>query len=70
MLEYGSYFVIKRNLRKEDKDEWADNIRSWCKDIRRPREGKTVYIGTTFKDVFYTTESDEEKSIRCRVVYE
>ena len=70
MLEYGSYFVIKRNLRKEDKDEWADNIRSWSKDIRRPREGKTVYVGTTFKDVFYTTEAGEEKSIRCRVVYE
>ena len=70
MLEHGSYFVIKRNLRKEDKDEWADNLRSWCKDIRRPREGKTVYVGTAFKDVSYTTEIGEEKSIRCRVVYE
>ena len=70
MLEHGSYFVIKRNLRKEDKEEWAENIRSWCKDIRRPRDGKTVYVGTAFKDVFYTTEAGEEKSIRCRIVYE
>lgn len=70
MLESGAYYVIKRNLRRENKEEWAENIRSWCKDIRNPREGKTVYVGSTFKDIFYTTEEGEEKSICNRIVYE
>lgn len=70
LLENGAYYVIKRNLRKEDRSEWADKIKSWCKDISTPREGKTVYIGSTFKDIFYTTESGEQKSITNRIVYE
>ena len=70
LLENGAYYVIKRNLRREDKAEWAENIRSWCKDIREPREGKKVYVGSTFKDIFYTTEDGEQKSICNRIVYE
>ena len=49
LLENGAYYVIKRNLRKEDRNEWAENIRSWCKDIREPREGKKVYVGRGIK---------------------
>ena len=70
LLENGVYYVIKRNLRKEDKSEWAENIKSWCKDIRHPREGKNVYVGSTFKDIAYTTETGEQKSICNRIVYE
>ena len=70
LLENGAYYVIKRNLRREDRAEWAQNIRSWCKDIREPREGKKVYVGSTFKDIFYTTEDGEQKSICNRIVYE
>ena len=70
MLESGAYYVIKRNLRKESRDEWADSIRSWCKDIREPRDGKKVYIGSTFKDIAYKTESGEGKIICNRIVYE
>ena len=70
LLDNGAYYVIKRNLRKEDKSEWANNIRSWCKDIRHPREGKNVYVGSTFKDITYTTEKGKQKSICNRIVYE
>ena len=70
MLEHGAYYVVKRNLRKEDRDEWATNIRSWCKDVRDPREGKKVYVGSTFKDVEYITENGETKTICNRIVYE
>ncbi len=70
MLNKGVYYVIKRNLRKEDRDEWASNIRSWCKNITYPREGKTVYVGSTFKDIHYISESGEESTIRNRIVYE
>lgn len=59
--ENGVYYVVKRNLRKEDRDEWASNIRSWCKNVTSPREGKTVYIGSTFKDIHYNSDSGEEK---------
>ena len=70
LLENGAYYVIKRNLHKEDRSEWETNIRSWCKEVSEPREGKKVYIGTTFKGIFYTTESGEQKSITNRIVYE
>ena len=70
LLENGAYYVIKRNLRKENRDEWAANIKSWCKDIRCPREGKKVYIGSTYKDIDYTGENGEQKTICNRIVYE
>ena len=70
LLENGAYYVIKRNLRKEDKLECSDNIRSWCRDIRHPRDGKIIYVGSTFKDIAYTTETGEQKSICNRIVYE
>ena len=70
MLENGVFYIIKRNLRSEDRTEWADNIKSWCKDIRHPRDGKTVYVGTTYKTISYTTESGEKKEIVNRIVYE
>ena len=69
MLENGAYYVIKRNLRRESKDEWAEKIKSWCKDIRCPREGKTVYVGSTFKGIDYTSENGEQKTICNRIVY-
>ncbi len=70
MLGRGAYYIIKRNLRRESLDEWAKNIRAWCKDIRKPREGKTVYVGSTFKDIFYVSEKGEKKKICNRIVYE
>ncbi|MER2080594.1 MAG: hypothetical protein ABS876_03625 [Ruminococcus sp.] len=45
-------------------------IKSWCKDICRPREGKTVYIGSPFKNIDYTAEKGEQKIICNRIVYE
>ena len=70
LLENGAYYVIKRNLRRESMDEWEKKIKSWCKDIRCPREGKTVYIGSTFKNIDYTAENGEQKTICNRIVYE
>ena len=70
LLENGAYYIIKCNLRREDKSEWTDNIRSWCKDISESRDGKKVCVGSTFKEIFYTTEAGEQKSICNRIVYE
>ena len=65
--------IVKRNPRTESKEEWAKNIKEWCKEPQTPRDGKTVYIGTTWKDVTYTVEKKgqkELKTIRMRIVYE
>lgn len=40
----GSAFIIKRNLRKEPKEQWLSLARR-VGDPQSPREGKTVFIG-------------------------
>ena len=70
LLEDGSWFIIKRNIRKESPADWLDSVKECCKDIRHPRDGKTVYVGSTWKSVEYFTETGESKSITMRIVYE
>lgn len=53
LLEDGSWFIIKRNLRKESKEAWLNEVKSCCKDIREPRDGKTVYVGSSWRDIEY-----------------
>ena len=71
LIEDGSWFIVKRNLCKaEKKDEWLEKVQGCCKDIRHPRDGKTVYIGSSWKDVSYKISDGEERSICMRIVYE
>ena len=71
LLEDGDWFIVKRNLRRgETKDEWLKLVQECCQDVRNPREGKTVYIGSSWKDVEYVTEGGESKTICMRIVYE
>ena len=71
LLEDGSWFIIKRNPRsKETKDEWLAKVKECCKDIRNPRDGKVVYVGSSWKDVEYVTNDGEVKTICMRIVYE
>ena len=71
LIEDGSWFVIKRNLRAaEKKEKWLEKVQDCCKDVRNPRDGKTVYVGSSWKDVLYKTSSKEEKTICMRIVYE
>ena len=71
LIEDGSWFIVKRNLRKAGKkDEWLEKVQGCCKDIRHPRDGKTVYIGSSWKDVSYKISDGEERSICMRIVYE
>ena len=70
LLEDGNWFIIKRNLRMEGKDAWYEHIKDVCKDIRYPREGKTVYVGSSWKDVKYITVNGEEKTLCIRICYE
>lgn len=71
LLEDGSKFVIKRNLRRsETKVEWLSKVTEHCKDIRQPRDGKTVYIGSDWKDVKYIDKDGIEQTICLRICYE
>ena len=70
LLEDGSWFIVKRNLRKEKKEVWLNEMKKCCKDIRHPRFGKTVYIGSSWKDVSYTTQNGQRKTVCLRIGYE
>ena len=41
-----------------------------CKNITSPRDGKTVYIGSDWREVSYTTEAGVKKEVTLRIVYE
>lgn len=63
-------FIIKRNPRKESKEEWLASVKGCCTNIQKPRDGKTVYIGQTFRDVTYTLPDRTEKTVGIRTIYE
>ena len=67
LIDTGCSFIIKRNLRKESKDEWFQMAKTYCKDITTPREVKTVYVGSDWKDV---TSKRFEKDFTLRAGYE
>lgn len=69
-LESGCSFIIKRNLRRESKEEWLQEVKDKCLDITSPREGKKVYVGSTWRDIFYTGSDVEKHPFTVRTVYE
>lgn len=64
------FFIIKRNPRQESKEEWLESVRECCQNIQHPRDGKTVYIGQTFRNVTYSLSDNEEKTVGIRTIYE
>ena len=59
-------FLVKHNFRRENRDEMASELRKCCKNIKNPRDGKTVYIGSTWR----TVSTKEKGDITLRMVYE
>lgn len=71
LLEDGDWFIVKRNPRgAETKDGWLERVKNCCKDIRKPRDGKVVYIGSSWKEIEYMTTDGERRTICMRIVYE
>ena len=70
------HFIIRRNLRKEQPQEWLDEIRNACTDVRTPREGKKEYIGQTFRDISYyipdssSGSGQKQKTVGIRTIYD
>lgn len=67
LMDSGCYFIIKRNLRRESKDGWFDMAKQYCKNITSPRDGKTIYIGSDWKNV---TSKQFNKDFTLRAGYE
>jgi len=71
LIENGASFIIKRNPRRgETKEGWLEIVKGNCKDIRDPREGKTVYVGTSHKDITYKGVDGNTCTKQIRIVYE
>ena len=70
LLNDGSCFIVKRNLRSESKDAWLEGLKGCCQDIRTPREGKTVYVGSTWREISYLGKDGKTKTETLRMVYE
>ena len=56
-------FIIKRNLRQEDVSAWLELAKKEATMVKTPREGKTIYIGNTYR---YHPDIDFDE----RIVYE
>ena len=67
---FDSGIIIKRNLRRESREGWLDEIKDKCLDITSPREGKTVYIGSTWRDISYVGSDGQKHPFTVRTVYE
>lgn len=59
-------FLIKHNFRRENRFEIAEKLKSVCQNITHPREGKTVYIGSTWREA----AARKGDKITVRMVYE
>jgi hypothetical protein len=71
LIEAGASYIIKRNPRRGETPEgWLDSIKDSCQDIRNPREGKTVYTGTSSKEITYKDAEGKNCTASIRIVYE
>lgn len=59
-------FLVKHNFRRENREQIITEMKAVCKNIKTPRKGKTVYIGSTYRNI-----SDEKLgNFAIRMVYE
>ena len=69
-LESGCSFIVKRNLRRESREGWLQEVKAKCLDITHPSEGKDVYIGSTWRNISYNGSDGETHPFTVRTVYE
>lgn len=70
IMERGHSFIIKRNPRKESKEDWLSLAEQNAPIHYTPREGKDVYIGSTWKEVTYTGSDGNKHTSTIRIVFE
>lgn len=67
LMDAGCFFIIKRNLRRESTDDWFEMAKQYCQNVKNPRDGKMVYIGSDWKTV---TSKQFNKEFTLRTGYE
>ena len=71
LIDAGASYIVKRNPRRGETPEgWLDSVKDTCQDIRNPREGKTVHVGTSSKDIAYKDTEGNACTKSIRIVYE
>ena len=70
IMERGHHFIIKRNPRSESKEDWLALAKEHAPIHERPRDGKDVYIGSTWKTITYIGMDDRIKHSTIRIVFE
>lgn len=72
IMERGHHFIIKRNLRKEAKEDWLALAKEHEGELSHeaPREGKDVYVGSTWRPVTYAGMDGDVKTHTVRIVFE
>ena len=70
IMERGHYFIIKRNLRKENRELWLTLAEEHAPIHQQPRKGKDVYIGSSWKEISYIGMDNRPKIKTVRIVYE
>ena len=69
-IENNVYFLYKRNLRHEKREDWLKLAKDCCINVKNPREGKTVYIGSSWEPYKWVDENGNKVTQNIRVVYE
>ncbi len=59
-------FLIKHNFRREDRFSTAEELKAVCKNVKNPRDGKIIYIGSTWRNF----ETEQNGKFAIRMVYE
>ena len=71
LIEDGATYIVKRNPRRGETPEgWLEDVRDSCQNVQNPREGKTVYVGTSSKDISYKDAEGKTCTKSIRIVYE
>ena len=70
IMERGHHFIIKRNPRGESKEDWLALAEENAPIRQQPRDGKDVYIGSTWKNVSYIGMDGLKKNKSIRIVFE
>ena len=63
-------FLIKRNFRKLDRDDIALHLMNVATTVEKPREGKTVYTGSTAQTFVRTVARGKKETLTTRVVFQ
>ncbi len=69
IMKRGHYFIVKRNIRKESKEQWLALAEQYV-EPEKLREGKFRYVGSTWKEIRYTELDGTPAEKKVRVVYE